>query len=98
MDLPPTGHDPVLLDEVLTGLAPKPGQTIVDCTLGRAGHAKAITQRLAPSSTYVGLDADPRNLEFALAQLKDAPCTVRLFHANFAELSDVVREVDPAGH
>jgi len=97
MELPTTGHDPVLLDEVLTGLDPKPGQTIIDCTLGRAGHAKAITQRLAPSGTYVGLDADPRNLEFAQAQLKDAPCIVRLFHANFAELSDVIREVDPAG-
>jgi 16S rRNA (cytosine1402-N4)-methyltransferase len=44
------------------------------------------------------LDADPRNLEFAQAQLKDAPCTVRLFHANFAELSDVIRAVDPHSH
>jgi 16S rRNA (cytosine1402-N4)-methyltransferase len=97
MNLPPTGHDPVLLDEVLAGLDPKPGQTIIDCTLGRAGHAKAIAQRLAPAGTYIGLDADPRNLEFAQAQLKDAPAAIRLFHANFAELADVVREVDPDG-
>jgi 16S rRNA (cytosine1402-N4)-methyltransferase len=95
MDLPPTGHDPVLLDEVLDALDPKPNAIIVDCTLGRAGHAKAITARLGPSGTYVGLDADPRNLEFAQGQLKDAPCTVRLFHANFAELADVLRQVDP---
>jgi len=97
MDLPATGHDPVLLDEVLEGLDPKPGATIVDCTLGRAGHAKAIAARLGPTGTLVGLDADPRNLEFAQSQLKDAPCRVRLFHANFAELADVLREVDPDG-
>jgi len=87
----------VLLDEVLEWLDLKPGATIVDCTLGRAGHAKAIAARLGAGGTYVGLDADPRNLEFAQAQLKDAPCAVRLFHANFAELRDVLREVDPKG-
>jgi 16S rRNA (cytosine1402-N4)-methyltransferase len=97
MQLPATGHDPVLLDEVLSGLDSKPGGTIVDCTLGRAGHAKAIVARIAPGGTFVGLDADPRNLEFAQAQLKDAACAVRLFHANFAELPDVLRQVDPQG-
>jgi 16S rRNA (cytosine1402-N4)-methyltransferase len=95
MDLPATGHDPVLVDEVLEGLDPRPGATIVDCTLGRAGHAKVIAPLLGSTGTYVGLDADPRNLEFAQAQLADAPCTVRLFHANFAELADVLRQVDP---
>jgi 16S rRNA (cytosine1402-N4)-methyltransferase len=97
MDLPATGHDPVLLNEVIDALVPKPDSILVDCTLGRAGHARAITARLGPNGTYVGLDADPRNLEFAQAQLKDAPCSVRLFHANFAELSDVLRQVDPDG-
>jgi 16S rRNA (cytosine1402-N4)-methyltransferase len=97
MDLPATGHDPVLLNEVIEALEPKPDSLIVDCTLGRAGHAKAITARMGPAGTYVGLDADPRNLEFAQTQLKDAPCNVRLFHANFAELTDVFRQVDPDG-
>jgi len=95
MDLPPTGHDPVLLDEVLERLNPSPNAIIVDCTLGRAGHARAITARLCPEGTFIGLDADPRNLEFAQSQLKDARCAVRLFHANFAELGDVLRQVDP---
>ncbi len=98
MELPPTGHDPVLVNEVLDGLHLTPQATILDCTLGRAGHAKAIIARLGPRGMYVGLDADPRNLEFAQAQLIDAPCAVRLFHANFAELADVVRQVDPENH
>lgn len=92
MDLPQTGHDPVLLDEVLDYLKPAPGQTVVDCTLGRGGHSSAIARRLAPGGTLISLDVDPRNLEFAKQRLSDAPCTVRLFHANFAELEDVLEE------
>jgi len=87
---PTSGHDPVLLDEVLQRLAPRPGQVFVDCTLGRAGHSSAIAARLGESGTLIGIDADPRNLEYAKARLQSAPCTVRLFHANFAELEDVL--------
>ncbi|HEX8523979.1 MAG TPA: 16S rRNA (cytosine(1402)-N(4))-methyltransferase RsmH [Tepidisphaeraceae bacterium] len=97
MELPATGHDPVLLDEVLEHLAPAPGKTMVDCTLGRAGHSLAIAQRLAPTGLLIGLDADPRNLSFAQDRLKEAPCQVRLFHANFAELEDVLAAVFPSG-
>ena len=94
MDLPPTGHESVLLAEVLDLLAPAPGRIIIDCTIGRAGHAAAIAERLGPTGLLIGLDADPRNLEFAQKRLAASPCTVRLFHANFAELPDVLREAD----
>src|SRR5437764_14983314 len=92
MQLPPAGHDPVLLAEVLRLLDPKPGQVFVDCTVGRAGHSSAIAARLGESGTLIGIDADPRNLEFAKSRLADAPCEVRLFHANFGELVDVLSE------
>ena len=98
MQLPDSGHDPVLLAEVMDRLNPRPGQTFVDCTIGRAGHASAIAERLGPSGTLIGLDADPRNLEFAKSRLVNAPCRVRLFHANFAELQDVLTEVEHADH
>lgn len=93
MELPPAGHDPVLPQEVLTHLNPLPGKTFVDCTLGRAGHALLVAQKLGPQGLFVGLDVDPRNLEFAKQRLAQAPCQVRLFHANFAELDDVLAEV-----
>jgi 16S rRNA (cytosine1402-N4)-methyltransferase len=88
-----SGHDPVLLEAVLGQLQPKAGQTIVDCTLGRAGHGSAIASLLGPTGLLIGLDADPRNLEFARDRLAGASCPVRLFHANFAELGDVLAEV-----
>ena len=93
MDIPASGHDPVLLHEVLETLQPNDGQTFVDCTIGRGGHAVAAAARLGLQGLLIGLDVDPRNLEFAQQRLADAPCRVRLFHANFAELQDVLHEV-----
>src|SRR5688500_6821059 len=92
-NLGPVGHDPVLMREVLHWLDVRPGDTFIDCTLGRAGHASAVAARLGPTGLLIGTDVDPRNLEFAQQRLKDAPCKVRLFHANFAELADVLAEV-----
>src|SRR2546423_4331240 len=94
MELPASGHEPVLLHEVIELLNPRPGQSFVDCTVGRAGHSSAIAARLGESGLLIGLDADPRNLEYAQALLQKVPCRVRLFHANFAELDDVLAEAD----
>ncbi|MCC7349271.1 MAG: 16S rRNA (cytosine(1402)-N(4))-methyltransferase RsmH [Phycisphaerales bacterium] len=87
-----SGHDPVLLEETLHWLDLRPGQVVVDCTLGRGGHAREMASRLGREGLLIGLDVDPRNLEFAQGRLKDVPCQVRLFHANFAELRDVLEQ------
>jgi len=93
MDLPPTGHESALLHEVLHCLAPLPGQTIVDCTVGRAGHAAALSDRIGPAGLLIALDVDPANLEFARSVLQSHPAPFRLFHANFAEINDVISQV-----
>src|SRR5437016_4225038 len=90
LPIPPSGHEPVLLSEVLALLAPARGKVMVDCTTGRGGHAAALADRLGPTGQLLCLDADPRNLEFARARLAQAPCPVRFFHANFAELPEVM--------
>ena len=61
------GHIPVLLDEVVGLLDPQPGQTCLDGTLGRGGHAAVIIPRLGPGGRYVGLDLDTGNLASILA-------------------------------
>jgi 16S rRNA (cytosine1402-N4)-methyltransferase len=87
-----SGHDPVLLSEVLTALNASEGKTFVDCTTGRGGHSLALANKLGPTGQLICLDADPRNLEFARQRLNDSssPCPTRFFHANFAELPDVL--------
>src|SRR5262245_59886962 len=92
MDVPTTGHDPVLLEEVIQWLQPNLGRIFVDCTLGRGGHALAIAQQLDRDGELIGLDVDPRNLDFSQKRLQQSPCTVRLFHANFAELDEVLAQ------
>src|ERR1700716_555753 len=94
--LPATGHDPVLLSEVLTLLAPGPGKVLVDCTTGRGGHSEALAARLGPTGQLICLDADPRNLEFAHQRLAAAPAKARFFQANFAELKDVLEAAEIA--
>ncbi len=83
-----------MLNQTLEILALQPGQVVVDCTVGRAGHAQAIARVLGRDGTLLALDVDPRNLQFAQQRLADAPCHIRFFHANFSELSDVL---DTAG-
>jgi 16S rRNA (cytosine1402-N4)-methyltransferase len=95
MEMPKSGHEPVMLAEVLAELAPGMGQTFVDCTLGRGGHALEVCRHLGADGLFIGLDADPRNLEFAGQRLKEsgAKCGLRLFQANFADLTEVLGEI-----
>src|SRR3954468_2028355 len=94
MELPESGHDPVLLHETLDHLAIAPGKTIVDGTTGRGGHSRAIAERLGPTGTLLCLDVDPRNLEYARSRLEGVSARVRFFHANFSELHEVLEAAE----
>jgi 16S rRNA (cytosine1402-N4)-methyltransferase len=59
------GHQPVLLERVLALLAPAlepPGAVLVDATLGRAGHARALLDA-HPGLMLIGLDTDAAAIE-----------------------------------
>jgi 16S rRNA (cytosine1402-N4)-methyltransferase len=47
-------------------------------------------QRLGNTGLLICLDADPRNLAFARDRLAHLECQKRFFHANFAELNEVL--------
>ncbi len=84
------GHTPVLLAEVVELLAVQPGDVVVDATLGLAGHAAVLGAAAGPTGTLIGLDVDSENLSIARERLTDCPADVRLVHANFGELADVL--------
>lgn len=90
------GHQPVLVEPVVRLLDPRPGNVILDCTVGLGGHAMAIIPKLIPGGRYVGLDVDPANLAAARRRLADAPVRVDLVHANFAAARAVLDELNIA--
>ena len=51
-------HVPVLLNQVLEILEPKPGKIFADGTVGSGGHAIPIIERLAPDGIFLGIDWD----------------------------------------
>ncbi len=57
--MPPGSHQPVLVEEALAALNPRPGGVYVDCTFGRGGHSRALLARIGPSGRLLVMDKDP---------------------------------------
>lgn len=83
-------HVPVLLSAVLEYLAPQPGQTIADVTVGAGGHAHVIAQQLGSTGTLLALDQDPTML--SLAQRRSYACRVLWCHSRFENLPAIMRQ------
>ena len=86
-------HRPVLVHEVLTLLEPKdhPDPLVVDGTVGFGGHAEAMLSAW-PTARLFGLDRDADALRSTKARLAPFVGRFRLFHASYAELSEVLEE------
>ncbi len=90
-------HRPVMLQEVLEAMAPKPGEIIVDCTLGFGGHARELLQRIQPGGLLIGLDADPLELTKTTDRLQAAgfgESTLKTVRSNFAGLPKVLASLN----
>jgi 16S rRNA (cytosine1402-N4)-methyltransferase len=86
-------HRPVLLDESLALLDPRPAATFVDGTVGGGGHAQAILERSSPDGELVGLDVDELALAESARRLAPFGARVRLVRASFRELERVLAEL-----
>ncbi len=89
-----TRHVPVMPEEVLKYLQPKPGGHYIDGTLGGGGHTAAILERSAPSGRVLGIDTDQQALERVRERFPEMVRDGRLVlvHGNFAELARIVDE------
>src|SRR6185436_19517962 len=76
-------HTPVLLDEVLQFLDPRPGGRFIDATLGAGGHARAILERTAPDGRVLAIDQDESALSNAKEALESFAPRVVFVHSNF---------------
>jgi 16S rRNA (cytosine1402-N4)-methyltransferase len=84
----PTRHVPVLPVEALELLAPRPGETWVDGTVGGGGHTALLAAAVVPNGRVIGLDQDPGMLAAAAPRLEGLPVT--LVPANFDQLPEVL--------
>ena len=84
------GHLPVMVDEVLGLFAPAlqpSGAILVDATLGRAGHARALLEA-HPGLALIGVDTDTQALEESRRLLAPYADRVTLVHAVYDEIPE----------
>ncbi len=91
---PEPQHRPVMLDEVLECLDPRPGATILDGTLGLGGHAAAILERLGPVGLLLGIDRDTNAIELASERLSAISDRFETFHGTFSQIVDFFRQLE----
>ncbi|WP_240928380.1 16S rRNA (cytosine(1402)-N(4))-methyltransferase RsmH [Thalassoroseus pseudoceratinae] len=86
-------HRPVLLREVMREMELSSGLTVLDGTVGAAGHSQKIWQKIRPDGTLIGLDRDPMMLAYASTKLRsDAADAQRIIleHASYADAASVL--------
>lgn len=88
-------HEPVMLAEVLAALPLRAGALVVDGTVGLAGHARAMAERIAPGGVLVGLDWDAAMLEIARERLAGCGVEVHLVRCDYRDLPHSLGEVAP---
>jgi 16S rRNA (cytosine1402-N4)-methyltransferase len=83
------GHLPVLAEEVMTILSPRPGSLQIDGTLGGGGHTERILEASTPDGRVLGLDADPAAIARVRARLARFGDRLVLRQANFRDVATV---------
>jgi len=85
-------HKPVMLKEVLEYLAPKDGETYVDCTFGRGGYSRAILESC--NCKVIAIDRDPDVKIFADKLKEQFGNRFSFFNQKFSKIKDILQEID----
>jgi 16S rRNA (cytosine1402-N4)-methyltransferase len=85
-------HLSVLLPETVDALAVEPGDSMIDGTLGGAGHAAEILRRAGPTGRLLGIDRDAEALRRSAARLAEVPGEKRLVQGVHGEIGRLAEE------
>ena len=77
-------HVPVLAEEVVSLLDPRPGETIVDGTFGAGGHSLLLASRLRGDGKLIAIDRDPTVAPFFERFRRETGVKARLHHGEFS--------------
>src|SRR6266705_4767989 len=83
------GHTPVLAEQVIQFLNPRPGGFFIDATVGAGGHSRVILELTAPDGKLLAIDQDESALTQAGQELAVFGPRVVFVHANFREVAQV---------
>jgi 16S rRNA (cytosine1402-N4)-methyltransferase len=83
-------HTPVLLDEVLAGLALQSAGRYCDATFGRGGHTAAILAQLGPAGRVVAIDRDPEAVAAGRERFA-GEARLTLLRGSFGQLAGLLR-------
>ncbi len=95
---PATTHIPVLLEEVMEYLAPKPGELVADCTVGYGGHAREFMKRIGPEGKLFAFDVDQAELERTKERLCKENVPASFHRSNFAGIANVLKKENIEGY
>lgn len=85
-------HVPVMLEEIVGYLSPRPGGRYLDGTLGLAGHSLGLLRASGGKAELLCLDRDEQALALARERLKEFPGQVTSFHTPFSGFEDALAE------
>ncbi|MEG0702163.1 MAG: 16S rRNA (cytosine(1402)-N(4))-methyltransferase RsmH [Christensenella sp.] len=96
-----SGHVPVLYEKTLELINLENGKLIVDGTLGGAGHAQGILERISPDGKLIGIDKDAAAIERCTKRLEQYKEQITLVHSDFKQIKQVletlgIKEIDGA--
>ena len=89
-------HRPVMLDEVMQGLAIHSSGCYVDGTYGGGGHTRALLAALGPDGRLLAIDKDPAAVVRARAEF-GADSRVAVRHGSFSRIGEFVDELGLRG-
>jgi 16S rRNA (cytosine1402-N4)-methyltransferase len=85
-------HDPVMLSELLELLEPRPGQVVVDATLGAGGVSQAFLQHVLPGGRVLALDRDPSAVLSARLRFAEYGQSFTAVVGRFSDLERIAAE------
>ena len=91
-------HIPVLTEEVVALLKPKPGEVVADCTVGYGGHALEFINRIGPTGKLIAFDVDNAELERTRQRLSKVNVPVSFYRSNFAGIANVLKKENLDGY
>lgn len=86
-------HVSVLLEGVIENLDIKPDGVYVDGTLGGAGHASRVCEKLGPEGMFIGLDQDETAIRVSTERLAKFGEKVHIVKSNYVHMKEVLKDL-----